>query len=103
MKAAGTRRHAPWAKLVSLAIIIAAATLGVYVLHRSSLMPTTDDGTIDADVVHIAAEVGGRIIDLPVTENLHIGKSDLIFQIDPVPYSLAVDQARANLAIAQAA
>jgi len=103
MKAAGMRRHAPWARLVSLAITAAAALLGLYVVHRSSLMPTTDNATIDADVVHVAAEVGGRIIDLPIAENLHIAKGDLAFQIDPVPYSLAVDQARANLAVAQAA
>ena len=103
MKAAGTRRRAPWTILVSLAIIAAAAGFGLYVLHRSSIMPTTDDASIDADVVHVAAEVGGRIINIPVAENSHVGKGDLLFQIDPLPYQLAVDQARANLAIAEAA
>lgn len=102
MEAAGTRRHAPWAKLVSLAIIIAAIAFGLYALRRSETMPTTDDASIDADVVHIAAEVGGRIVDIPVAENLHVEKGALLFQIDPVPYRLAVDQARANLDIAQA-
>jgi membrane fusion protein, multidrug efflux system len=102
MEAAGTHRHTPWAKLVSLAIIIAAIAFGLYVERRSATMPTTDDATIDADVVHVAAEVGGRIIDIPVQENIHVAKGALLFQIDPVPYRLAVDQARANLDIAQA-
>jgi membrane fusion protein, multidrug efflux system len=103
IKAAGTRRRAPWAILVSLVIIAVAIGFGLYVLHRSSIMPTTDDASIDADVVHIAAEVGGRIIDIPVEENSRVKKGDLLFQIDPVPYQLAVNQARANLAVAKAA
>jgi multidrug efflux system membrane fusion protein len=103
MRAAGTRRRAPWTILVSLAIITAAAAFGFYTLHRSSIMPTTDDASIDADVVHIAAEVGGRIVSIPVEENVHVRKGDLLFQIDPVPYQLAVDQTRANLEVAKAA
>jgi multidrug efflux system membrane fusion protein len=103
MKTAGTRRHAPWAFLVSLAIMIAAIAFGLYALHRSAIRPTTDDASIDADVVHIAAEVGGRIIDIPLEENSRVKKGDLLFQIDPVPHQLAVDQARANLAVAKAA
>ncbi len=102
MQAAGTKRRAPWTILISLAIIAAAAAFALYVLHRSSIMPSTDDASIDADLVHVASEVGGRIIDIPVQENAHVAKGDLLFQIDPVPYQLIVDQARANLDIAKA-
>jgi multidrug efflux system membrane fusion protein len=103
MKAAGTRGHALWAKLISLAIIAAAIVFGLYTLRRAAITPSTDDATIDADVVHVAAVVGGRIVDIPVVENGHVAKGDLLFQIDPVPYRLAVEQARADLAIAEAA
>jgi multidrug efflux system membrane fusion protein len=103
MRAPGTRRRPLWARAVSLAIIAAAIVFGLYVLRRSDDQPTTDDATIDADVVHVAAEVGGRISDLPVAENVHVEKSNLLFQLDPVPYRLVVDQARANLDMAQAA
>jgi multidrug efflux system membrane fusion protein len=89
--------------LVSLVIVAAAIGLGAYALHRSSIMPTTNDASIDADVVHVAAEVGGRIVSIPVEENTRVGKGDLLFQIDPVPFQLAVDQVRANLDIAKAA
>jgi membrane fusion protein, multidrug efflux system len=102
MEAAGTHRRAPWKILISLAIVAAAIGFGLYALHRASIMPTTDDASIDADVIHVAAEVGGRIVDIPVEENSHAARGDLLFQIDPVPYQLAVDQARANLAVAEA-
>ncbi len=102
MEAAGTRRHALWARLVSLVIIAAAIGFALYVLRLSETMPTTDDATIDADVVHVAAEVGGRIVDIPVEENIHVAKGALLFQIDPVPFRLAVEQAHADLDIAEA-
>ncbi len=102
MKAAGIRRRAPLTILLSLVIIAVAAGLGLYALYRSQIMPTTDDASIDAEIVHIAAEVSGRIINIPVEENSRVKEGDLLFQIDPVPYQDAVDRARANLAVAKA-
>jgi multidrug efflux system membrane fusion protein len=104
MKAAGgSRPHSPLGKLLSLAILAVAIALVFYALHRSALLPSTDAATIDADIVHVAASVGGRIISIPVAENARVSEGDLLFQIDPVPYQLAVAQAEADLAIAEAA
>lgn len=76
--------------------------LVAYAQHRHTVAPSTDDATIDADVVHVAAAVGGRIIRIPVSENSRVAKGDLLFQIDPLPYRLAVQQAEADLDIAKA-
>jgi multidrug efflux system membrane fusion protein len=103
MEVAGVRIRPFLAKLVSLGVVAAAIIFGQYVLHRVSSMPSTDDATIDADIVHIASVVGGRIVDIPAAENVQVAKGDVLFQIDPVPYRLAVDQAQAELAIAEAA
>jgi multidrug efflux system membrane fusion protein len=103
MKAAGIRSYRRLGLLLSLLIIAAGAGVGLEALHQSYMLPSTDDATIDADVVHVAAAVGGRIIDLPIAENVEVAKGDVLFQIDPVPYQLAVDQARADLELAQAA
>lgn len=103
MKAAGTRRHALIWKLVSLAIVLAAIAVSLYSLRQRQLFPSTDDATIDADVVHVAPVIGGRIINIPVAENDRVARGDILFQIDPVPYRLAVEQAQADLGIAEAA
>ena len=102
MQAAGTHRYRFAARVASGAIIIAALAFGIYVLERSAAFPTTDDASIDADVTHIAAAVGGRIIAIPVAENAAVAKGDVMFQIDPLPYQLGVEQARADLELAQA-
>jgi multidrug efflux system membrane fusion protein len=102
MKAAGTKQHRLAFRLASLGIIALAILIGIYAWHRSVLLPTTDDATIDADIVHVAPAISGRIIDIPVAENMWVAKGQVLFRIDPLPYQLAVDQARADLALAEA-
>jgi membrane fusion protein, multidrug efflux system len=100
MKPAGKPRRPFRGKIISIAIIAIGVAAAIYVEHRISIYPSTDDATIDADVVHVAAAVGGRIIELPVTENAKVSKGDLLFRIDPLPYRLAVEQAEADLGVA---
>jgi membrane fusion protein, multidrug efflux system len=102
METAGKSRIVSRGRLISVAVIVLAAAIALYALHESNIHPTTTDSSIDADVVHVAAAVGGRIIQLPVTENVHVAAGDLLFQIDPLPYQHAVEQAAADLNIAEA-
>ena len=102
METAGKSRIASRNRLISVVIIVSAAALALYALHKSNLHPTTSDSSIDADIIHVAAAVGGRIIQLPVSENARVAGGDLLFQIDPLPYRLAVEQAAADLDVSEA-
>src|SRR5271165_678421 len=102
MRAAGIRSYRRLGKLISLLIVAAAVGVAIWVLNQTALFPSTDDATIDADVVHVAAAVGGRIIDLPIAENVQVAKGEVLFQIDPIPYQRAVQQAQADLELAEA-
>jgi membrane fusion protein, multidrug efflux system len=75
--------------LISISVIALAVALALYAFHESNTHPTSSDSSIDADVVHVAAAVGGRIIQLPVVENMRVAEGSLLFQIDPLPYRLA--------------
>jgi membrane fusion protein, multidrug efflux system len=102
MKAAGKSRFGVGGRLISLLIIVSAAAVALYTLHQSDAYPSTSDSSIDADVVHVAAAVGGRVLEIPVTENARVAKGGLLFQIDPVPHQLAVAQTEADLHLAEA-
>jgi multidrug efflux system membrane fusion protein len=102
MKVAGKHQRPAWTKAASLLIIAAALIFAIFVANRWWETPSTDDATIDADVVHVAAAVGGRIVRIPVSENSRVNAGDLLFQIDPEPFELAVRQAQSDLALAQA-
>jgi multidrug efflux system membrane fusion protein len=101
MQAAGRPHVAFRGRLIAFAVVVLAAVLVLYALHQSDLHPTSSDSSIDADVVHVAAAVGGRVIALPVAENSRVAEGSLLFQIDPLPYRLAVEQAAADLGIAR--
>ncbi len=101
MESAGKTRTMPRGRLISIAIVILAAAIALYAFHESNTHPTSSDSSIDADVVHVAAAVGGRIIQLPVVENMRVAEGSLLFQIDPLPYRLAVEQTAADLGIAR--
>jgi len=102
MKAASAKPRMAMFRLISLGIIALGIAAGLLAWRRSSRFPSTDDATIDADTVRVASEVGGRIIDIPVAENMAVRKGQILFRIDPVPYQLVVDQAEADLALAKA-
>jgi membrane fusion protein, multidrug efflux system len=102
MEATRAKPRSRLGAVAALLIVGIAVALGVYTRNRHARLPTTDDATIDADVVHVAAAVGGRIILIPVSENQRVARGDVLFQIDPVPYRLAVARAQADLDLAKA-
>jgi multidrug efflux system membrane fusion protein len=102
VKAAGVKRIFPIARLVTLALVVGAAGLGLYAWSAGSARPSSDDASIDADTIHVAAAVGGRIVNIGAVENGWVRQGGLLFQIDPVPYEYAVAQAKADLAAAEA-
>lgn len=103
MQAAGERRYSRTARVLAVLVIVSAIAMLIVILSRAARDPSTDAASIDADVVHVAAEVGGRVIRLGVSENAAVKQGDLLFQIDPEPYRDAVMQAHADLALAEAA
>jgi multidrug resistance efflux pump len=57
---------------------------------------------VRADVVTMASEVAGRIAVLPVADNQFVHKGDLLLEIDPTDFAIAVSQAEAAAQQAQA-
>jgi multidrug resistance efflux pump len=90
------------AMLVTLAAVVIAIGLGWAMWGVYMLAPWTRDGTVRAYVVTVAPEVSGNIVALPVADNQFVHKGDLLLQIDPRNYKIAVQQAEASLRQAQA-
>jgi multidrug efflux system membrane fusion protein len=77
--------------------IAAAAILAVSYYRHYERFPSTDDAYVDADVVAIVAQVAGPIVNLAVEDNQAVNAGDLLFEIDPRPFRLAVEKAHAQL------
>lgn len=85
------------------AILIAAATGAGYVYwDYANHFQSTDDAFIAARQIAIAPKVSGYVIQVPVTDNQNVAAGGVIARIDDRDYRIALDQADAQVAAAQA-
>ena len=81
--------------LVSLLALAGVLVTVFLATRRIDQRPRTDDAYLQADLVHLAPDVSGRIVELDVRDNQAVHKGDVLFRIDPEPYRIRADQARA--------
>ncbi len=89
------KRHIP--KLVTITLVVVAFCSAWLLYHRYAAQPWTRDGQVRADVVKIAPRVSGYLVQVAVKDNQFVRERELLFQIDPSSYQLAVDQAQVQL------
>src|SRR5436309_11481871 len=86
-------------RVLGIGIIAAAAVMVVVTLVQWEIRPQTDDATVRANFVGIAPQVNGHIVELHVRDNQMVKEGDLLFLIDPRPYQIALERARATLTL----
>jgi membrane fusion protein, multidrug efflux system len=84
---------------LGVVIVVAALSLSIYVSRLYYIYPRTDDAYVRANVVGIAAHVSGPILQMPIVDNQHVRRGDLLFVVDPRPYASVLDRAEADLAL----
>src|SRR5438309_7076310 len=82
--------------LITLVVIAAAVVLGRAMWDVYMGAPWTRDGTVRAYVVTMAPEVAGRIVRLPAGDNQLVHKGDVLFEIEPSDYRIALESAQAQ-------
>jgi membrane fusion protein (multidrug efflux system) len=63
---------------------------------------STDNAYVKQDIVSIAGEVNGLVVAVNVRENQQVKAGDVLFRIDPSSFQVAMRQADAQIAAAQA-
>jgi membrane fusion protein (multidrug efflux system) len=82
---------------VAIAAIAAAAEWLIVGAHHA----TTDDAYVQTDVAQVTPQVSGPVIAAPATDTRPVKQGDVLVQIDPADYELALAEARANLGQAE--
>jgi len=93
------RRVIIWSVVALVVVVLAVG--GYFYYERSIRYPSTDDAYVKANVVHVAAQVSGRAIRVPVDDQQFVHQGQLLFKIDPQPFQVALAQAQAQLALAR--
>jgi membrane fusion protein (multidrug efflux system) len=96
---AGLRKYRRFLLLVVLPLTAVIGGLTFYL--SGGRYVTTDDAYVGAQKVLITPDISGKIEKVVVREGQRVNEGDTLFEIDPVPFRLALQQAQANLATAK--
>ena len=85
-------------RFLTTAIVLGAVFLLWFWIY-SLFHVTTDNAYVNANVVQVAPQITGRVTQLYVDNNQLIKKGQPLLDLDSVPYEIALDRAKAQLAI----
>jgi membrane fusion protein, multidrug efflux system len=89
----------------NLLIAIGAAVVivgGLLLWRYFSSYESTDDAQVDVHLYPVSARISGYVVNVNVGDNQWVEKGDVLVQIDPTDYQVALAQAQSNLANAEA-
>ncbi len=90
-----------WRRLVVVAVLaLAAAAAAFYYIRYIAPYETTDDAFLASYVTFVSPRISGPVVKLLVTDNQRVKAGDVLLEIDPHDYQTFVDQATADLAVA---
>jgi len=92
---AALRRYRRTLLLVVLPLV--ALLAGVILYLNGGRYVSTDDAYVGAQKILITPDISGKIEKVVVREGQRVSEGDVLFEIDPVPFRFAVQQAKATL------
>ncbi len=95
-----TNKNADPVKRITKIILYIVAFLFLWYVVSDRLAPWTDQARIQAYVIPIVPQVNGRVETVEVTQNQAVKAGELLLEIDPSDYELAVQKANSELQIA---
>ncbi len=87
------------ALMIGVPLLALAGALYFYLV--SGRFQSTDDAYVRAAQVAISTNVSGRVSEVDVRDNQRVRRGERLFELDPRPFRIAVDDARARLAAAR--
>jgi membrane fusion protein (multidrug efflux system) len=90
-------------KLIIIAVVTLLAIGAALFYWHSTFTEDTDDAQVDGDLYQVSSRIAGQVTKVYVEDNQEVKAGDLLAEIDPKDFEVALEQAQANLASAEAA
>lgn len=89
-------------RLLILAVVLVLLVGGFFLWRYLSSYESTDDAQGDVHLYPVSARISGYVVKVNVDDNQWVQQGTVLVEIDPTDYEVAVKQAQANLASAEA-
>jgi membrane fusion protein, multidrug efflux system len=87
--------------LIGVPLLVVAGALMFWL--NGGRYASTENAFVKADIAQIASEVPGRIVEVRARDHQSVAEGELLVQLDPEPYRLALARADAEVDSARAA
>ena len=84
--------------VAGVAFVIVLTALYLYYHNRES----TDDAQVDGHITPVSSKIYGRVAEVLVSDNEQVKAGQVLVRIDPRDYQAELDQAKGELALAEA-
>ena len=88
---------------ILIVVIVLVVLVGGFFLWRYlGTYESTDDAQVDAHLYPVSARIAGYVVKVNVDDNQYVQKGAVLVEIDPKDYEVAAEEAKANVASAEA-
>ena len=89
-------------KSIVIGVVVLLIVAAVFFYWRSTFTEDTDDAQVDGNLYQVSSRITGHVIKVYVDDNQTVQVGQLLAEIDPADYQVALEQAQADLASVQA-
>jgi membrane fusion protein (multidrug efflux system) len=89
-------------KFIIIAVVLVLLVAAGFFYWRSTFTEDTDDAQVDGNLYQVSSRVTGQVTKVYVDDNQQVQAGQLLVEVDTRDYQVALEQAEANLASAEA-
>ena len=94
-----SKKRKPLIIVTVIVLVVAVIALISWFISRG--YETTDDAFIDGHIIDVSARISAEVIGVHINDNQEVQKGDLLVELDPRAYRVALEKAQSQLLQAQ--
>jgi membrane fusion protein (multidrug efflux system) len=89
-------------RAIVVVVVVFLAAVAVAIWWHGTFTESTDDAQVNGHLIQVSSRINGQVLKVEVKENQPVKAGDVIAELDPADYQVAVENAEAALASAEA-
>ena len=89
-------------RFIVIGVVLLLVLGAIFFYWRSTFTEDTDDAQVDGNLYQVSSRIAGHVVKVYVDDNQQVQQGQLLVEIDPTDYQVALQQAEADLASATA-